>query len=158
MVWLAALFPLSLLMLRRTRGSRLVSCVALWCLIVASGCGAGRAIPLESGSNPNPPPGPVTPAGTYTIVASASSGGLTRTVNLTLIVSRFSGQRDVSLQTAWPALKPEAHAHWKLYPPSHPVTSTTSPMKYRPGTLRLCIVLASNSAVSTPPAVTSALA
>ena len=86
MVWLAALFPLSLLILRRTRRSRLVSCVALWCLIVASGCGAGRAIPLESGSNPNPPPGPVTPAGTYTIVASASSGGLTRTVNLTLIV------------------------------------------------------------------------
>ncbi len=86
MVWLAALFPLSLLMLRRTRGSRLVSFLALCCLIVASGCGAGRAIPLESGSNPNPPPGPVTPAGTYTIVASASSGGLTRTVNLTLIV------------------------------------------------------------------------
>jgi hypothetical protein len=86
MVWLAALFPLSLLMLRRTRGSRLVSFVALCCLIVASGCGAGRAIPLESGSNPNPPPGPVTPVGTYTIVASASSGGLTRTVNLTLIV------------------------------------------------------------------------
>jgi hypothetical protein len=86
MAWLAALFPLSLLMLRRTRGPRLLSFIALCCLIVASGCGAGRAIPLESGSNPNPPPGSVTPAGTYTIIASASSGGLTRTVNLTLIV------------------------------------------------------------------------
>src|SRR5580698_9015075 len=61
-------------------------------------------------------------------------------------------------QTTCPALNPEAQAHWKLYPPSHPVTSTTSPMKYSPGTLRLCIVLASSSAVSTPPAVTSALA
>jgi hypothetical protein len=86
MAWLAALFPLSLLMLRRTWGSRLVSLVVLCCLLVASGCGAGRAIPLESGSNPNPPTSPVTPAGTYTVVASASSGGLTRTVNLTLIV------------------------------------------------------------------------
>jgi hypothetical protein len=86
MAWLAALFPLSLLMLRRTWRSRLVSLVVLCCLIVASGCGAGRAIPLESGSNPNPPTSPVTPTGTYTVVASASSGGLTRTVNLTLIV------------------------------------------------------------------------
>ena len=37
-------------------------------------------------------------------------------------------------QTTCPALNPEAQAHWKLYPPSHPVTSTTSPMKYSPGT------------------------
>lgn len=28
-----------------------------------------------------------------------------------------------------PAANPEAHAHWKLNPPSWPVTSTTSPMK-----------------------------
>jgi hypothetical protein len=41
---------------------------------------------LQSGTNPNPPSTPVTPAGTYTIVASATSGGLTRAVNLTLIV------------------------------------------------------------------------
>jgi hypothetical protein len=40
---------------------------------------------LGGGSNPGPP-SPITPAGTYTIVASASSGGLTRSVNLTLIV------------------------------------------------------------------------
>ncbi len=33
-----------------------------------------------------PTPIPVTPAGTYTIVATATSAGLTRTVNLTLIV------------------------------------------------------------------------
>jgi hypothetical protein len=86
MVWLAALLPLSLVGLRRTRRSWLASSILLGCLVAATGCGAGRAIPLQSGSNPNPPPNPITPAGTYTIVASASSGGLTRTVNLTLIV------------------------------------------------------------------------
>src|SRR5690554_3319057 len=36
-------------------------------------------------------------------------------------------------QTTCPAQYPEAQAHWKLYPPSQPVTSTTSPTKYRPG-------------------------
>jgi hypothetical protein len=84
--WFATLFPLSLLALRRSRRSVLVVLVLLGCLIAATGCGAGRAIPLESGSNPNPTPIPITPAGTYTIVASASSGGLTRSVNLSLIV------------------------------------------------------------------------
>jgi large repetitive protein len=86
MFWLATLFPMGLLALRRTRRSSLVCFALLGCLITASGCGAGRAIPLGSGSNPNPTPIPITPAGTYTIVASASSAGLTRTVNLTLIV------------------------------------------------------------------------
>jgi hypothetical protein len=86
MFWLAMLLPLSLVPLRRTRRSWLVSSVLLGCLVAATGCGSGRAIPLQGGSNPNPPSGPVTPAGTYTIVASASSGGLTRAVNLTLVV------------------------------------------------------------------------
>ena len=84
-LWFATLFPLSLLALCRSRRSCLVL-VLLGCLIATTGCGAGRAIPLESGSNPNPTPIPITPAGTYTIVASATSGGLTRSVNLTLIV------------------------------------------------------------------------
>jgi hypothetical protein len=86
MVWLATLLPLGLLVVGRSRRSWLASSVLLGCLVVATGCGAGRAIPLQSGSNPNPTPVPITPAGTYTIVASASSGGLTRAVNLTLIV------------------------------------------------------------------------
>jgi hypothetical protein len=86
MFWLAALLPLSLVGLRRTRRSWFASSILLGCLVAATGCGAGRAIPLQSGSNPNPTPIPITPAGTYTIVASASSGGLTRAVNLTLIV------------------------------------------------------------------------
>jgi hypothetical protein len=86
MFWLATLLLLSLVALRKTRRSWLASSVLLVCLVAATGCGAGRAIPLEGGSNPNPPSNPITPAGTYTIVASASSGGLTRSVNLTLIV------------------------------------------------------------------------
>jgi hypothetical protein len=86
MFWLAMLLPLSLVTLRRSRRSWLASSALLGCLVAATGCGAGRAIPLQSGSNPNPTPIPITPAGTYTIVASASSGGLTRAVNLTLIV------------------------------------------------------------------------
>jgi hypothetical protein len=86
MFWLAALLPVGLLALRRRNKADLVAFAVLGCLIAASGCGAGRAIPLESGSGSGPTPTPITPAGTYTIVASASSGGLTRTVNLTLIV------------------------------------------------------------------------
>jgi len=85
LLWLASLFPASFLVLRKRRRSWLAGFVLLSCLIAVSGCGAGRTIPLESGSNPTPPIA-VTPAGTYTIVASATSGGLTRTVNLTLVV------------------------------------------------------------------------
>jgi hypothetical protein len=84
--WLATLLPVGLLALRKTRRSSLVAFALLGCLIAVTGCGAGRAIPLGSGSNPNPPPISITPAGTYTVVASATSGGLTRIVNLTLIV------------------------------------------------------------------------
>jgi hypothetical protein len=84
--WLATVLPLGLLALRKNRRSWLGGLVLMGCLIAATGCGAGRAIPLESGSNPNPPPISITPSGTYTIVASASSSGLTRTVNLTLTV------------------------------------------------------------------------
>jgi len=41
-------------------------------------------------------------------------------------------KRSNSAQVYWPAAKPEAQAHWKLKPPSCPVTSITSPMKYSP--------------------------
>jgi Transmembrane protein 131-like N-terminal len=84
--WLSTLLPMGLLIVRRTRRSGLAAFVLLGCLVAATGCGAGRAIPLENGSGSAPPPVSITPAGTYTIVASASSGGLTRSVNLTLIV------------------------------------------------------------------------
>jgi hypothetical protein len=86
LVWFATLLPVGLLAVGRTRRYSLGCFALLCCLIAVTGCGAGRAIPLETGSNPGPTPGPVTPAGTYNIVASAASGGLTRTVSLTLIV------------------------------------------------------------------------
>src|SRR5690242_2726678 len=65
-------------------------------------------------------------------------------------------QKWESLHRALPAAAPDAHAHWKLYPPSWPVTSTTSPIKNNPGTSRLSMVFAESSSVSTPPTVTSA--
>jgi hypothetical protein len=88
LLWLAALLPITLLALRRHRLPQLVSAGLLCLLLTASGCGAGRTIPLQGGSTSGTPPpsSPVTPAGTYTIVASATSAGLTRSINLTLIV------------------------------------------------------------------------
>ncbi len=86
LLWFAMLSPLGLLTFRRTRRAGLAGFVVLCLLLSASGCGAGRTIPLSDGSNPNPPQGPVTAPGTYTVVASAASAGLTRSVNLTLIV------------------------------------------------------------------------
>jgi hypothetical protein len=86
MIWLAMLVPISLFTLRKVQPRYLACFVVVTCLVAATGCGVGRDIPLESGSNPNPPPSPVTAAGTYSIVVSAASSGLTRTVTLTLIV------------------------------------------------------------------------
>jgi hypothetical protein len=85
-LWYAALLPLGLLALRRGRRSGMGGFALLCLLLAASGCGAGREIPLGGGSNPGQPTGPVTTAGTYTVVAGATSAGLTRSVNLTLIV------------------------------------------------------------------------
>jgi Abnormal spindle-like microcephaly-assoc'd, ASPM-SPD-2-Hydin len=85
-VWLAALLPLCLVGLRRKRLSRIGCAVLICMLIAATGCGAGRAIPLENGSSPSSPSGPVTASGTYTVVVSAASAGLVRTIDLTLIV------------------------------------------------------------------------
>jgi hypothetical protein len=85
-MWFAMLLPASVLGLQRTRAGGLAGFAMLGCLIAVTGCGAGRAIPLENGSGSGPTSPPVTPTGTYNIVASASSGGLTRSVNLTLTV------------------------------------------------------------------------
>ena len=57
----------------------------------------------------------------------------------------------------WPAHHPDDQAHWKLYPPSQPVTSTTSPIKYRLAILLDSMVLEDSSLQSTPPSVTSAV-
>jgi hypothetical protein len=85
-LWLAALLPLGLLFLRRARLPRLVCLALLCCLLLPMGCGAGRQLPPSGSSGGPPAQVPVTPAGTYPIVVSATSAGLTRTINLTLIV------------------------------------------------------------------------
>lgn len=86
-LWLVLLLPTALLVLRKSRPlPRLICTLALSCLLASSGCGAGRRIPGSDNSDPTQPGQTITPAGTYTIVASATSAGLTRTISLTLIV------------------------------------------------------------------------
>jgi hypothetical protein len=85
-VWLVALLPLGVLFLRRRRMPRLTAVALLSVLLGVSGCGSGRGIPPSG--DPDNPIGTtnVTPAGTYPIAVSATCAGLTRTINLTLIV------------------------------------------------------------------------
>jgi hypothetical protein len=57
-----------------------------------------------------------------------------------------------------PTAHPEDQAHWKLKPPSQPVTSTASPTAYGCGTFFTSIVREDSASVEMPPAVTSTLA
>jgi hypothetical protein len=81
--WLALLLPLGLLGLGRRRQLGWVA--MLCCVLLVAGCGASRMIPQTTSSSPINPTNP-TPSGSYTLVVSGSSAGLTRSVNLTLIV------------------------------------------------------------------------
>ncbi|HZY62049.1 MAG TPA: choice-of-anchor D domain-containing protein [Edaphobacter sp.] len=87
MLWLAMLLPLSLFALRRRRIPPLICLLLLVSVLFPLGCGAGRKIPTDSppGGGPSSS-GSATPAGTYPIVVSATSAGLTRTIQLTIIV------------------------------------------------------------------------
>lgn len=82
--WVALLVPVGLFGMRRRR----LAAAALVCaLLVASGCGAGRLIPASGG--PGSGSGgttAITPTGSYNIVITGSSAGLTRTLNLNLVV------------------------------------------------------------------------
>jgi len=81
--WSVLLLPAGLIVLRRRR----LSAAALLCvLIVAGGCGSGRLIPSSGGPGSGGGSGTVTPTGSYNILVTASSAGLTRSVNLTLTV------------------------------------------------------------------------
>ncbi len=82
-LWLAAFLPLGLLTLRR---NRLLSLLLLCCLLLPTGCGTGRQLPSSGSTGGSTGQTAVTPAGTYAIVVSAISGGLTRTIALTLVV------------------------------------------------------------------------
>ena len=83
--WLAGLLPVGLLGLGRRRWRRLGGVALLACLMGAVGCGASRLIPLTSNSSAASGGNP-TPAGTYNLVVSGTSAGLTRSVGLTLVV------------------------------------------------------------------------
>jgi Abnormal spindle-like microcephaly-assoc'd, ASPM-SPD-2-Hydin len=84
-VWFVAIVPLGLLA-RRRRPRWMSGMVALLCVALA-GCGASRLIPLSDatsgggGTTATP-----TPSGTYNLVVAGTSAGLTRSVNLTLVV------------------------------------------------------------------------
>ncbi|HTH53877.1 MAG TPA: choice-of-anchor D domain-containing protein [Edaphobacter sp.] len=80
--WGVFLLPVGLFAVRRRRMT-----VALICLLVlANGCGAGRMIPSSGGPGSGGGVGAITPTGSYGIKVTASSAGLTQTVDLTLVV------------------------------------------------------------------------
>jgi hypothetical protein len=85
LAWLATLLPLGLLGLGRRRSRRLGALAVLCCVLLTVGCAASRLIPQSAGSSPVNPVTP-TPSGTYNLVVSATSAGLTRSIDLTLIV------------------------------------------------------------------------
>ncbi|WP_128912516.1 beta strand repeat-containing protein [Granulicella sibirica] len=89
-IWLEAVLPLWIFAFRRNnRPGRswrgFILCLLCAGLIGFAGCGADRLIP-ETGAGTSSPGGVVTPSGSYSVAVSAMSAGLTRTVNLTLIV------------------------------------------------------------------------
>jgi hypothetical protein len=70
----------------RRRGLRAALAGSISLVMMAlCGCGAGRAIPPSGGTGSNGT-GVVTPSGSYSIAVSATSAGLTRTTNVTLII------------------------------------------------------------------------
>jgi hypothetical protein len=75
--WLACLLPVGEMLWRRRRSALLLLCLL-------AGCGSGRHIP--TGSSGSGSTSPITTSGTYSIVVSAASTGLVRTVNLTLVI------------------------------------------------------------------------
>ncbi|NYF78512.1 choice-of-anchor D domain-containing protein [Granulicella arctica] len=82
-IWVVLLLPFGLGMLGWRSRRSLAGIVILCGLVAGIGCGSGRVIPISgtTGSPTSP-----TPSGASTIVVSASSAGLVRTVDLTLTV------------------------------------------------------------------------
>jgi hypothetical protein len=78
-MWLAGILPFGLLVLGRRR---LGGIAMLGCLLLA-GCGTPRVLPVTNASSGSGTP---TPSGSYNLVVAGTSVGLTRSVNLTLIV------------------------------------------------------------------------
>src|SRR5204863_6283092 len=70
-------------------------------------------------------------------------------------IRAIHGEIDSTPAMACPAIHPVVHAAWKLKPPVMPSMSSSSPAKYRPGQMRLSIVLKFTSDRRTPPHVTN---
>lgn len=85
LLWAVGFLPLGLLVRRRLRLHGALLCLALLAMMPAGGCGVGRQIPPD-GSDTAATAASSTPVGSYVITVSASSAGLTRTVNLKLTV------------------------------------------------------------------------
>jgi hypothetical protein len=84
--WLAGLLPLGLLTLRRkSRLRRFGGVVLLGCALMVTGCAASRLIP-QTTTGGGGASSSTTPSGTYNLVVSGASAGLSRSVGLTLIV------------------------------------------------------------------------
>jgi hypothetical protein len=85
LAWLAMLLPLGLLRLGRHNARRLGAAALLCCVLAVAGCSVTRMVPASSASGGGTGATP-TPSGSYNIVVSGTSTGLTRSINLTLIV------------------------------------------------------------------------
>ncbi len=85
MTWLVCLLPVGVFGLGRRRARQMRMVAMLCCIVLMAGCGASRMIPQGNASSPVNPVSP-TPSGSYTIAVSGTSVGLTRSINLTLIV------------------------------------------------------------------------
>lgn len=83
LLWFTLLLPAGLVSLRCRRWR---SMALLGVLLAVSGCGGSRLIPPSGGPGSGSGTNAITPTGTYNLVVTASSAGLTRTVNLTLVV------------------------------------------------------------------------
>lgn len=81
MVWFAMMLPLGVIGLRRRRR---LAIALISGVIMLSGCMASRVIPLTSAGGGGS--GVQTPSGTYNLTVSGTDAGLTRSVQLTLVV------------------------------------------------------------------------
>ena len=81
LTWLVGLLPVGLLGLGRRRWRQ---AAMVGCLLVVAGCGASRLIPLTSSGGGGA--GTPTPGGSYNLVVTGTSAGLTRSVGLALVV------------------------------------------------------------------------
>ena len=83
LTWLAVLLPAGLFWRRRQWPQRLLVLLIALGLVSASGCATGR---LEPGTGTAGSSTIVSPSGSYSLVVTASSAGLIRTVPLTLVI------------------------------------------------------------------------